>query len=151
MLNLNWNKIIWISEILILASSYLAVYFITQLSLENETNVAGQLGFVFTQFFFVTNILQLILFRFSFLEKCIRYSFVALQVIFLTFGNWIYSEPTGLLENYSIVNGYKLILMLSAFYFAFTLTRLISNYLQMPVKDITRLRPIKKLKLNPNA
>jgi hypothetical protein len=149
---INWKKIIWISEIAILALSYLAVYLASKSPLEYEISAVGPLGVVMTQFYFVTNILQLILFKFSFLEKWIRYSFVALQVLFLTFGNWIYSEPGRFYENYNLINGYKLVLTLSAFYFAFTLIRLISDSQQMPIKDITNIKILNKnLNFNPNA
>jgi hypothetical protein len=147
----NWKRIIWISETVILALSYLAVYLVSKSPLGFETTSIRSIGVVMTQFYFATNILQLILFRFSLLEKWIRYSFLALQVIFLTFGNLVFSYPGGILENYSMISEYKLVLILSAFYFAFTLVRLVSDYLQMPIKDVTKSRLFIKLKLNPNA
>jgi hypothetical protein len=127
MTTINWKRIIWIIELILLfISSY-------NINLVFNNNIIGYaiIGSILIQSYFVTNILQLILFKHDQLENLLRYGFLVLNIVFLTLGNNVAVQSSiNLLDNYALV------IMVAFAYFVFTATRLLSNVLQLPIKQI---------------
>jgi cytochrome c oxidase assembly factor CtaG len=127
MTTINWKRTIWIFELILLfISSY-------SIDLVLNNNIAGYaiIGSIFIQGYFVTNILQLILFKHNRLENLLRYGFLALNIVFLTLGNNFAGQATQ-----NLLDSYTLMIVIAFAYFVFTAIRLISNILELPIKQI---------------